>query len=150
MDDLFGQVLGLPLHPLVIHFAVVLIPMAAAGVIGVILFSGLRKNYSLPVLLFLIASLPLAFVAKESGEELADALYEPERHAELGELVPPSVLAMLVLFGIWFFLSRTGKFRSLFVLAGAINVLAAVGLIVLVVFVGHSGAEATWGFIPSD
>lgn len=150
MEDFFDQVGGLPLHPLVVHFAVVVVPVAALGVIALVLIPALRRNYSLPILLALVVSLPISFVAQQSGEALAERLYEPERHSELGELLPQSVAGMLAIFATWYFVSRKGGPKLLLGGLSVVSVIAATGLIVLTFLIGHSGAEATWGSIPED
>ena len=45
MASLFDTIAGLPVHPLVVHFAVVLLPLATAGVIASALVPKIRTRY---------------------------------------------------------------------------------------------------------
>ena len=46
---MFDSFLGLPLHPLVVHGAVVLLPLAALGVIALVLRSAWRERFAVAV-----------------------------------------------------------------------------------------------------
>ncbi|MTA96176.1 MAG: cytochrome b5 domain-containing protein, partial [Actinobacteria bacterium] len=84
MESLFDTVAGLPLHPLVVHFAVVLLPLAVIGVLAAIWMPRTGKRYltlsAIGVLLGTLAT----FIAKESGEALAERVGLPQRHSDLG------------------------------------------------------------------
>ena len=43
--NIFDTIAGLPLHPLIVHGAVVLLPLSALGLLGVIFLPRLRKAY---------------------------------------------------------------------------------------------------------
>ena len=98
---MFDSILGLPLHPLVVHAVVVLLPLAALGVIALTVVPRWRQRYAALVLIALVVATGSAFVAKESGEALARVVGEPGDHGEWGDLVPIAAFALLVVGGAW-------------------------------------------------
>ncbi len=99
MDDLFGSIAGLPLHPLVVHGVVVLLPLMAVVTVLVTFVSRWRGAAWLVVVANAGVTV-MALVAKESGERLKDALPVEsdaiDRHAELGDVLPLFALGLLV------------------------------------------------------
>jgi hypothetical protein len=84
IDNLFG----LPAHPLVVHAAVVLLPIAAIATVVVAVVPRWRRPYALLVFVMSIAAAGAIWLAKESGESLEERVTETalvERHAELAE-----------------------------------------------------------------
>jgi uncharacterized membrane protein len=74
-------------------------------------------------------------------------LYEPEPHAEYGEMLMPLALVTLLMAVVFWWSLRGPKFLSQ-LLAVAVISLAFAGIAMTVV-VGHSGATATWsGVLP--
>lgn len=143
MESLFDTIAGLPIHPLVVHFAVVLLPLATLGVMATIYLPRLRKNY-LPLSAFGVLVGTLAtFVAKQSGEALAERVGLPQRHSDLGTyLLITSVLLTLLTFLLY---RQTKKASATGI--GALGVVtSAVGALVVVlsILTGHTGAEAVW------
>ncbi len=57
-------ILGLPLHPLIIHAVVVLVPLSALGVIFLLVFPRIAPTFSPLILILLIASTVLALLQK--------------------------------------------------------------------------------------
>ncbi len=95
MDELFG----LPAHPLVVHGAVVLVPLAAIGVVLTAFWPAARAKLGLAVVVIALAGTVLAFLAAESGEALEESVRETELvedHAELGDSGLASAAAVLV------------------------------------------------------
>jgi uncharacterized membrane protein len=144
MDELFDTIGGLPVHPLVIHFVVVLVPLAAVGLIVAVLNSAFRRRLDLALLVLLAVSLPLAFVAKESGEALSERIGITERHEDLGDIFPVWVAVLAVVAAFWIFIVRLGGMDVLRKVVGLVLVALSVGVTALTFLVGHSGAEATW------
>lgn len=148
---------GLPLHPLVVHFVVVAVPVAA--LVGIVVSLWPRARLALgwfPPLLGLVTliSVPIATTA---GEALFAALGDPpfvQRHADLGGRL---ILAVGPLFGVlalqWL-LDRPAVYGRLplsddalawvrrAVAAGVIA--AAIASIWLVILVGDTGTRAVW------
>jgi len=149
LDKLFG----LPAHPLIVHAAVVLLPMAAVGLVVVAALPRARRAYAPLVLAIALGAVVMVFLAQRSGEAFEERVRENElveRHTELGEtMLPRAIAPAVVAAGItalaWW---RPARARAG---SGAITV-AAVVLAVLagasatwkVVEVGHSGSKAAW------
>ncbi len=103
---------GLPLHPLVVHAVVVLLPLSAAGLIGCLLRPSWRERFGAQVLLGLVVSTVAAFVAEWSGESLAAAVGSPGQHQVWGSRVPWIALALLLLGGGWLVLTLRDARRA--------------------------------------
>jgi len=146
MDKLFDLVLGLPVHPLIIHVVVVFLPLFSLALIALFIFKPLRKKYGLIVQIGLGIAFVSSFIAEQSGEALSLRVGTPIKHADLGEKLVPLAFALFVSSLIWFYLQRNSKkFKDLFInIFGIISVVLAIASIVITYLVGHSGAEASW------
>ncbi|WP_020577806.1 DUF2231 domain-containing protein [Actinopolymorpha alba] len=162
---------GLPLHALIVHAVVVLVPLAALGSVVISLWPAARRRYGwlvVAVTAVAVGSVPLA---TETGEGLRDRLEPSEaiaRHADLGgELlifVAPLLVAVAVLNALDLYQHRrsraegpgamtasrarprvAGWVRPLTVLLAATAVLLSVGTTIQVVRIGDAGARAVWG-----
>ena len=142
MASLFDTIAGLPVHPLVVHFAVVLLPLATAGVIASALVPKIRTRYLGLSVLGVFFGTGAAFVAKQSGEALAARVGLPVRHADLGTYLLITSGVFLLISAFWYWQGRTKKSYSnpLGLLASAIGI-AVIGLSVIT---GHTGAQAVW------
>jgi cytochrome b involved in lipid metabolism/predicted small integral membrane protein len=140
---------GLPIHPLINHGVVVLVPLAAIGALLVIFIPKLRTTYTPLVLVTLLLATISTFIATQSGEALSARVGLPNAHATQGERLSYVVLAFAILFTIWFALERSNRIKEVFasLLKKVLKVvipIASISSFVLTVLVGHSGAEATW------
>jgi len=147
----FGTLAGLPLHPLLVHSAVVLIPLVAIGALVMsYLPSFSRRHGKLILILALIAQVSV-FLAKMSGEAFAEILDKNvEKHAELGEITPLVTLPMVILIYLRWRMDRSGStFGSVVIrrLTSVALVIASLISIIVIVLVGHSGASSVWGWI---
>lgn len=145
----FDAIAGLPMHPLVVHFAVVLLPLAALGLVVLVAVPKWADRYGWLTLGTLVFGTGAAFVAKESGEALARQVGNPRNHELWGDLLPLLAVALVLVAGIWYFLHRRGggaaKPRSLAAtVAGVIAAVLALIVTGVTIVVGHSGAEAAW------
>ncbi|HET6484099.1 MAG TPA: DUF2231 domain-containing protein [Actinoplanes sp.] len=71
---MFDQINGLPVHVLVLHAAVVFVPLLALGAVVYALVPRWRPKTGWAVVLLAIAAPASTFVAKESGTELFNRL----------------------------------------------------------------------------
>ncbi|MFT4108371.1 DUF2231 domain-containing protein [Propionicimonas sp.] len=137
---------GLPLHPLVVHGAVVLVPLSAIGALLVVLWGRARERFGWLAVAFAAAAAGFAVAARLSGQALADELGAGPlvaTHRMWGELVPyPSVALALALPAALLLRTRS---RAGWWTAASLTVLAAAAGLVLVVVTGDSGARAVWG-----
>lgn len=153
MESLLYSIAGLPVHPLVVHFAIVILPIASLGLIALIYIPSLRKRYAFITTVGIVLGFLAAFIAKQSGEALSEKTYLPEDHSNYGSLLVYAALALALLTVIWY---RTYKNASsstrLRKRGAALNHLIAlisIGVIALTFLAGHSGAESVWkGRLP--
>jgi hypothetical protein len=144
MNEIFDTVAGLPVHPLVIHCAVVLAPLAALGLIVAVLNKAFRTRFTFAFVVLIVVTVPLSFVAKQSGESLAERVGITERHQSLGEVFPVWVAALAVVTVVWFLIARRDGLNAMRKIAGALVIALSIVVTALTFLVGHSGAEATW------
>ena len=149
MEEFFLALGDLPLHPLAVHFAVALFPVALVFLIATTISQKLRDKFLLKALIATSATVPFIFVAQQSGEALSEVMYEPEPHAEYGEmLMPLAVWVLLVGFTLWFALKKSWP-KAVSQILGFALISLSIAAIAMTVVVGHSGAAATWtGVIP--
>lgn len=140
------DVFGLPLHPLVVHAAVVLIPLACLGAILVVASGRVRERYGWLAVGFAVAAALAAIIAKLSGEAFAAQLNVGSliaTHEFYGDLMPYPTVA-LALFLPAALLVR-GRSSAGWVLAMVLTLISAVVGLVLVALTGHAGAMTVWG-----
>ena len=142
MFDTFN---GLPIHPLVVHGVVVLLPLAILGTIAIALRPTWRARYGVLVVLFAVVATALIPVATSSGEQFEKHVGNPGEHAKLGDQLIWFALPLLVLVLVLVLLDRFGTKSVLTTAVAALAVLAAVAAGVQVFRVGDSGARAAWG-----
>ena len=93
---------GLPLHALVVHFVVVLLPLAVLGAILTAVWPAVRRRFGWLAFAAAGVGAALAPVATSSGTNLADRLgTDPqiEEHMELGEQMFWWALPLFLLVG---------------------------------------------------
>lgn len=156
-------VAGLPAHPLLVHAAVVLVPLAAIVHAATGWKAAWRRAYALPAGLLAIAGAVFALLAKSSGEGLegpvkraAQAAGQRARfgdHPEQGDAA--FFWAMLLGLGMAAFavlacIERRRELPRWAPLAawGVVLVIAAVATVTMTV-AGHSGAQLVWKDVGS-
>jgi uncharacterized membrane protein len=140
------DVMGLPLHPLVVHAVVVLLPLGALGLIACVVMPRWRRGYAGLSVLGLLAGTGAAWVAASAGHALAEKVGTPVTHMAWGDWLPRVATLTLVLAAVWYFLQRGKDQQS--TLARVLGIgaaVAAVATVGLTTIVGHSGATAVWG-----
>jgi cytochrome b involved in lipid metabolism/uncharacterized membrane protein len=142
--SVFDTLGGLPIHPLAVHFAAVLIPLSALGLAFLVLVPRFRKTFMPLVLGFLAIAVVLAFIATESGEQLAMRVGYPGEHASLGDVLFPAAAGLFAAALGWYVIWKTNRPKKLQLISGIFVVVAAIGVTVLSFLVGHSGAQKTW------
>ena len=143
---------GLPLHPLIVHATVVMIPLAALTVLLSVLWPRFRAWAGpLPVGLSLIGVV-LVPLSTSTGETLKDHVPHTallEKHTHMADGLLPWMIALFVISiaSYWMHRRATAGTSLAKPLAAAVTVLAlaaVVGTTVQVVRIGHSGAKAAW------
>lgn len=155
------EIAGLPTHPLVVHATVVLVPLSALAALLLALVPRWRWLTRWPTAVLAVAATALAWLATWSGESLVEARPKleslVEEHQELAELLAWSTLpfAAVVLVAAWSLAGSTAlasgrgaqgsRMPALERLLPVLLVAGALGLLVLAVVTGDSGARAVWG-----
>jgi uncharacterized membrane protein len=150
-------VFGLPLHPLVVHATVVVLPIAAITVAVAAVWPRFRRIAGPAPLLLSVISLMLVPVAVASGRSLADRVERTGllgTHEELGEGLLPWVVVLTVgAAGLYWWSRRERRdgqpdrsrlSRAVAAAVALVALVGATGTAVQVVRVGHSGTEAVW------
>jgi xanthine/uracil permease len=159
----FDQVTGLPVHVLVIHAVVVLVPLIVLTALAYALVPQWRWLLRWPLLAGSAGCLAAGFVAKKSGEAFFDRLNEPEfvaEHAARGQLLVWLLLAFFLVSAAAAFMlggptpllggrERAGAARPVQMVVAALLVVVALGTGVQVVRTGDAGARATWSSAPA-
>jgi Predicted membrane protein (DUF2231) len=154
----FSTLFGLPGHALLVHAAVVLVPLAAVALAAIGWRADWRKAYSLPVAIIAAVGAIFAFLAKQSGGPLRDSIEQAARAAgvnsRLGEHPEQGDTAFV--FAMFFGVAAVAfwaidRYRERFGLptwfplaayVGAVGVGALATLTMMIA--GHSGATLVW------
>ena len=150
MDSLLDTIGGLPVHPLVVHFAVVLLPLSSFATIVAVYIPRFRRSYGFASVIGVFLGTGATVIAKQSGEALAARIGNPQTHANYGNILP--ILAGLAFLStvLWYRSSKRLK-SSRADLLGHVTALLNVAVIGLTFLTGHTGAQAVWnGRLPSQ
>jgi uncharacterized membrane protein len=143
---MFDLINGLPIHPLVVHAVVVLLPLAIVGTVAIAFRETWRKAYGHLVLGCAAAATVLIPVATSSGEALEKHVGDPGKHAQLGDQLIWFAIPLLALdLALVYFTRRPPAKGTALKVVAALSVVAAVAAGVQVYRVGDSGARAAWG-----
>lgn len=140
---MFDTITGLPVHPLVVHGVVVLLPLMALLSFLVAARPGWRRHAAWAVAGNAVVVL-LTFAATESGEALRSRLGGSiaEEHEEWAENMPYLAVALLVAsIVVWFVRERTG---AVSVAAAVLVAVVGLGAVGLTVVTGDTGARSVW------
>ena len=162
------KLFGLPAHALIVHLAVVGIPLAALLLILCSLWPRVRRALGPLPAIGAAAALIIVPITTSTGEKLKEHLGFDnkliERHADLGDELLPWVIALFV--AAVLLLAADGwrpkawatpaqaqvstRVRVLTLAFSLAVVVLAVVTIVQVVRIGHAGAEAVWNGVGSS
>jgi uncharacterized membrane protein len=144
-------VYGVPLHPLVNHAVVVLVPLAVLGTLVIAAVPRWRTAYGWLVVALSAVAFASVPVATRSGRNLkasldlgGPALEKIQEHQMMGDRLIWAVGAMLVLDLVLMLMHRTGRPTGQTTLVGVLASIAGLVALVLVVLTGHLGAQAVW------
>jgi len=149
---MFDTFQGLPVHSLIVHASVVLIPLAAITVGLAAVYPRFRAWIGWAPPVAAVASFFLVWATRSSGEELYDRFKQaggltPDitRHKDLSDLLVWLVTAFAVLAVADYLVRRRDGLSSVVVNVVATLALAsAVAVAVDVALVGHAGSKAVW------
>jgi hypothetical protein len=149
----FDEFAGLPLHPLAVHGAVVLVPLLVLASLGYALVPQLRSRLSWVAVLLAVVAPVAAVVAKLSGDALREGLGLPLQgevadHRDFGTVTMWTTIGLAVLTLVLVGVRRgSGTFRARSWLVGALTVLvvlAAGTAMVYLVRAGDLGSRMVW------
>ena len=157
---MFGidTIFGIPLHPLVVHVAVVMVPLAAFAFIAAGWRKEWRKTYMLPIVLMALAGAGGAMLAAQTGEAIQGTVRESARavgqHANFGDHPQngkvaeiASMLFAAAVVGYWAIDMWGDRFNlKPWMPKAAYAVGSVVGLfaVLTIIAAGHSGAVLVW------
>jgi len=153
---MFDKVMGVPVHPLVVHGAVVFVPLLCLAFAAYVLLPRWRSRFDWVLVALAVVAPIMTIVATASGEDLEHALPDLgekiEPHAELGEntrLV--TIILGVAALALWYLQRRKDTGATGFTLPswalpalGVLGILLAVADLYFVIRTGHSGAKVVW------
>jgi hypothetical protein len=152
------QISGLPLHPLLVHAVVVLIPLTVIAVLLTQFWPAARRRLGIVTPLAALAVLvlvPITVAAGRSLEGLVGPLPKVQTHQHYGQMLLPWVIALFVVAAAQWLWFRWGERRypaahgriaaAAPVLLAAASIVVGLGTLILVVIIGDTGARAVWG-----
>lgn len=160
MDTVFG----IPAHPLLVHIPTVLLPLAALGVVIMVIKPAWHHRYRWAVLFLGFVGMVGAILAADAGESLAERVEATQGgqaartwqdHVEAGDTARLFAFIFFVLLAAyvlvpWFARRRASADKPLsmpkFVapLLAVLVLAGAAGSVITIVLAGHSGAKAVW------
>jgi hypothetical protein len=163
---LFEEFMGIPAHPLLIHAAVVFVPLLALAAVAYALLPFLRPHIRLVLAGLAIVGPLSALAARLSGDAFFERMRERgrvteefiptiERHQDFGEMTMWTAIVLGVLtLALVYFVGPTGAAlrtaggpggtRVVSVALTVLSVLAAAAALYYVIRTGDSGAKAVW------
>lgn len=139
---------GLPLHPLIVHAPVVLIPLVAAGIVVHLLVPGWRRFLGPILAIMAVGAAIMAMAAVSSGEALGETLRrgaELDAHRAFGERA--RFFALLLALGtvaLVYYERRPNRIEARVVGGATVVTALALASVTSVALTGHSGAELAW------
>jgi len=147
------EIFGIPLHPLVVHLAVVLVPLVAIGTLLIAFWPKARMRFGWLLAVFSLGGIGATILARQSGEELFESMNE-EASATLSSHMTwgnqafwPAIVMAVGLFAMM--LTTRGRKAEerpsvWYWVSAVVAVLAALVSLAMIIKVGHSGATAVW------
>ncbi len=154
---------GLPTHPLLVHFPIVLIPVALILAVLTVFWRRYQRGLSIALLITAVIGGGAGFLASESGEKLQHRL--PNGHEELirshasygdtAKVLCVFTVLLAIIYVAWIWRDKLrmspGTAVGRFLSRGWVAVVLSVAIIGIsaasttwVILAGHSGATAAW------
>ena len=151
---MLDTIFGLPLHPLIVHATVVVVPTTAFLVALSAIYPRFRAWIGPVPALAALLSCILVPLSTSSGEELQHRIGETslvEKHAELADtliwfVIPLAAAAV----GAYWLQRRGAAGKGLVATVAVAAVLLSGATLVDVALIGHSGAKASWSGVANQ
>ena len=151
---------GLPLHPLVVHFVVVLLPLSVLGAIVIAVWPAMRERFGWLVVAAAAVATLLVPVATNSGGKLK-ARVGPDnprilRHEELGNQMIYWAIPLLVFVVALMVVHELSKRMEIrwaklaTIVIAVLTIGAGVGVGIHVYRVGDAGSRASYGDVKNQ
>ena len=145
---MFDSINGVPIHALIVHVAIVLIPLSAIGAILIAARPKALRLFGAATVIGAAVGAVAGVISKTSGQDLSQRVGWPQEHVDYGNIFPIAAVAFLLLLVVFWLIARgvpLNRNRPLWLkVFGAALILAAIGITYLTVLTGFSGASATW------
>jgi hypothetical protein len=148
---MFDTFRGLPVHALVVHAVVVLVPLASVGLIAIAVRPSWRRAYAPVVVILATAGLLLVPVATKSGHKLKEHLNasgviakQIQDHQDMAQLVIWPTLAMWLVAVLLLVMDRRGSTGRPMTVLAVVAVLVSLAAIAQVAIAGELGSTAVW------
>jgi hypothetical protein len=148
---MFDTFRGLPVHTLVVHAVVVLVPLGALGVVAIAIVPRWRKRFGVAVLGILTVGLVSVPIATRSGHALKNRLHvsgiiakQIQHHQNMGKLVIYPTVALWIFGVALVLLDRRGRSGRPVMVIAILAVLAAGAATAQVAITGELGSTAVW------
>jgi len=152
------QVSGLPLHPLLVHAVVVLVPLTVIAVFLSQFWPTARRRLGIVTplaALGVMVLVPITIAAGKSLAELIGPLPAVQTHQHYAQMLLPWAIALFLVAGAQWTWFRWGVLRyrqpssalatAAPVMLAVATVVVGVGALIAVVVAGDTGARAVWG-----
>jgi hypothetical protein len=138
----FDTVLGLPVHALVVHGVIVLLPLMAVITAVVAFVPSWRARLAWPVVVIDAGLVAMTLVARQSGQALQTRLggQVAQEHAALGKNLFWFAIGLFLASLVVAMVRRSQRAT----LGAVLAVVAGVLVVWWTVRVGHTGTEAVW------
>lgn len=135
------------MHPLVVHFSVVLLLLAAIIFLVAVCVPAVRRRLLGFGVMIAWVAVVTTFIARQSGEALADSVGMPAEHGQWANILSVTCVVFVLAASSWWFVltRREAQASGLGTILGYVTAVVSVAVIVFSVLTGHSGAQATWG-----
>ena len=148
---MFDTVRGLPVHALVVHAVVVLVPLASVGLIAIAVRPSWRRAYAPVVVILATAGLLMVPVATRSGHQLKERLNasgvvakQIQDHQDMAQLVIWPTLAMWLAAVLLLVMDRRGRTGRPMTVLAVVAVLVSLAAAGQVAIAGELGSTAVW------
>ncbi|MEO6123453.1 MAG: DUF2231 domain-containing protein [Ilumatobacteraceae bacterium] len=163
MDTLFG----LPAHPFLVHIPIVLLPVAAIGVVLMVIKRRWYERYRWVVLAIGAVGTVGAILAADAGEALESRIVAVvgrakasswEHHADLGDTAQTFAIVFFIVLAAFVLVpwimerfgssshetGGTSRHRVLYIVLAALAVIGAAGSVTTIIQAGHTGSKSVW------
>lgn len=154
------QVSGLPLHPLLVHAVVVLMPLTMIAVVVTQFWPTARRRLGIVTplaALGVMVLVPITIVAGKSLAEVVGPLPAVVTHQRYGQMLLPWAIALFLVavaqwtwfrWGVLRYRQPTSSLATAApLLLAAATIVVGLGTLITVVLAGDTGARAVWGSV---